>query len=334
MAVASKGYFAISKETTFGTAITTPTKFYPVEEVSFEWPNEMIKFPEIGGSRQRYRLLDGPFRPSAMIRGPLYPSGAMGHILQGLLGTYTSALDAGSAVAFKHTFADAATLPSFTLERSDARSGEGGILCERLAGAKVESVSLAAAYGEKVDMTANFQAAKKPVTGTAVSAGSITYPSMKPLYFKGATVEIDDVANNYFKNMDLEFTNALTREETLRGTDEAWEITEGGLECTLSGSVVFKDLTLYNRVITNQAAMKIELFLASDTVADTVPNPDTYYSLKFTWESARVSNHNVTFRAAESITADITFEIDYNTTNNRAVLIEMVNLDTSTTYTS
>jgi len=331
MAQASKGYFAISRESTPGVAVTTPTKFYPAEEATFEFQREFIEWREIRGSRQAYRTLIGAARPSATLRGPVYPAGAMGSILVGTFGGYSSATTGGSTVAYKHTFTDAPVLPSFTLERADARSGEGGILCERLAGCKVESLQLTAAFNEKVEMTANFQALRKPVVVTPVAPGSITYPSMVPLYFKGASIKVDGVDNSYFKNINLEIRNTLERQETLRGTDEAYALYEGGLECTLSGSVVFENLDLYNRLL-NGTISSIVLNLVSDTVADNAPTPPIYYSLKFTWDKVFVQRHSVPMRAGEIINADVEFRVTFDDANKRSVLVEMVNLDNATAY--
>jgi hypothetical protein len=333
MPQASKGYFAISRETTPGVAITTPTKFYPVEEVEFDPNYEFIEWREIRGSRTAYQTLHGVARPSATLRGPVYPAGAMGSFLVGLFGSYSSALEGGSTIAYKHTFSDAPSVPTYTLERSDARSGEGGILCERLAGCKVESIELEAAVNEKVNMTVTFQSMKKPVTATPVSAGSITYPNMTPLYFKGATIEIDDTASSLFKNIRLNIRQVLDRQETLNGSDEAYKIFEGGIECTVSGSAVFEDLTLYNKFI-NRTPFKLELLLQSDTVADTAPNPDIYYSLKFTWDIVKLSRHSTPFRAGEVINVDFEARVDFDESSNRAVLVEMVNLDNATAYNS
>lgn len=328
MAQASMGYIAVSVESTPGTAITTPTNFIPLEETDFMFENEFTDINEIAGSRQAYRSFDGPYRPSATMKGAFYPAGCAGVLLKALTGAHSSALVSPSVTARKHSFTDGA-LPYLTLERSDATSGAGGILCERLAGSKVEKISINAAYGEKVDFSVDFKAMKKPTTGTAVAAGSIVYPSMEPLIFKGASVKVDAVANSFFKSLNLEFTNVLTPQEALRGTQEAYKIFEGGFQCSVSGTLVFEDLSFYNKLL-NGTEFALQLIMNSDTFADA---PNTIpYSLTLTWAKTRVQKHSTPFKAGDVLEADVTFKIKYDLVAKRSVQIDMVNLDINTAY--
>lgn len=327
----SSGYLAISTETTFGVAITTPQKFYPVEENDASFENEFIEWMENRGSRQGTQTADGPVRPQVTFKGAVYPSGAMGLFLKGLTGAVTSALETPSTTAYRHQFKDAETIPSFTIERSTGR-GASALLCERIAGCKVESLKLSATFGEKVNMDVTFQAARRPVTATAVVAGSVIYPSTRALTFTHAAVEIDDVANANFKDLSLEFTNKLTREEVLNGTDEADSISEGAMEVTLSGTAQFKDLTLYNKMAKGTAGMKVEVIFTSDQAADAVPTPDVMYQLKFTYDEVRLASIGLPYKSGETTNANVTFKVKSNATTGRMVLPELVNLDNATTY--
>lgn len=330
MAQASNGYFAISKETTAGTAITTPTKFYPVEEVDISFDNEFIDAYEMRGSRQAYTALDGRIAPEVTAKGLVYPGGAMASLFKGALGAASSATVSGATgnpVAKKHTFSNAAVLPTYTIERADARSGEGGIICERVAGCKLESLSLTCAFGELVEWDATWQATKKPVTASAVAANTITYPSMDPMVFKGASVYVDGVANNYFKSMNIEINNTLERQEALNGSQEAYKIFEGGVECTISGTMVFEALTFYNKLL-DSTSMELQLKMDGG-VCDDSTTPDTLYNITMTWDKVKVMRHSIPFVANEVIEADVEFKVLYNPTNNRSVLVEMTNVDTA-----
>lgn len=334
MAVASTGYTAVSKESTFGTAITSPTHFYPFEEIDSDWANEFIRWQELRASRQAYRSADGMFRPSITAKGPLYAEGGLGVIFQGLTGGRASALLSGATVGFGHTFSDGA-LTSMTIERSDGVNGGSGILCERFAGCKVESVGLSAAMGEKVDLNVAWQAAKKPVTASAATPSN--WPASAPIVFKGVSFEIDGSASGdalLFKTINMEFKNTLNREETLRATDETYKIFEGGIECTLSASMTFESLTMYNRVATNRSPFELVAFLTSTTLADADTTPDTYYGLEITWPSVRVAKVGTPFRAGEVISADVTFDVQFDYTANKAFEIVMKNIDNATAYST
>lgn len=288
MPVSSRGYFAFAKESTLGTPVArnaaVDTNYpaywsYPVEEVEFSPEKQFIDFQEIRGSRQAYTTLDGAFQPTAMIRGAVYPGAALAQFLYGAFGEakvvnktqgvvttganylYNYDTDSGtsgnqvygddddSRLATETAFFDGSTLPSFTLERSDGRDGSATIV-EQLAGCKVESIEFTANFGEKVDMTVNFQATKKPATIATSSARSaftsgtsdplnhnganrIFYPGqgenwvtdkfeqydITPLYFNRAGIKIDDLATDSavrLKTLSWQMSNTLERQETLR----------------------------------------------------------------------------------------------------------------------
>jgi hypothetical protein len=329
--VADTGYFAISTESTAGTAETTPEDFLQVEEVNFEWENEFIDVRTIQGSRQAVEVLDGAVRPSATVRSPLYASGAVGRIFYGLLGGYSTAVEGSSATAQRHTFEDAASLPSFTLERADARQGEGGLLCQRMAGAKVESVSMSCAFGEKVDLEVQFQATKKPVTATAVADGSVVYPTETPMYFLGAVVEVDDVASTDFKSVQLEMRNTLERQDSLRGSAESYIIAEGGFDVTLSGMLTFDSLDMYNR-FSNGTEMKVEFIFTSDTAAAADGPGNVYYLVHVTMPKVKISRLSIPYTAGGVIEADATFRVLYDKTTGVTITPEIVNLDAASAY--
>lgn len=391
MPVSSRGYFAMAKETTLGTPeprdATLATNYpaywaYPVEEVEFVPAKEFIDFKEIRGSRQAYTTLDGPFRPTAMIKGAVYPGAALGQFLQGAFGdsqvinkTTATATDTATYlydftgsynddtdanIATETAFFDGNNLPSFTLERSDGRDGSATIV-EQLSGCKVESVQFTANFGEKVDMTVNFQATKKPAKlgddlGSAArykfdktvanknqsSANRIFYPGqgevvvngeyqeydITPLYFNRAAIKIDNTATNSairMKTLSWEMTNTLTRQETLRATvagdgfnlnpvTDAFDMFEGGVECTLTGTAVFDSLDLYNKML-DGSNIYFELWLGSDTVADagdpTTTVEDAYHGLYFYWPKLKVSRASIPFTAGEVIESDVEFKVIY-----------------------
>jgi hypothetical protein len=383
MPVSSRGYFAFAKETTPYTArtrnattshsgATLPAYWsYPVEEVEFTPEKQFIDFSEIRGSRQAYTTLDGAFQPTAMIKGAVYPGAALGQFLYGAFGdariigenltvpTYDYDPDtegdqeytdntAAPEQAHEMLFSDGAFLPTFTLERSDGRDGSATIV-EQLPGAKIESVQFTANFGEKVDMTVNFQAARKPVILThpkvtkgvtdTNSTGEIIYPGQEytpaqditPLYFNRAAIRIDGSqagTAGYLKTLNWEMTNTLTRQETLRAqiaadnytitpSTDAYAIYEGGVECTLSGTAVFENLDLYNKMMSG-ATLYLELWLGSDTAADRRRDSPIYlpddinYALYFKWPKLKVSRASVPFTAGEVIESDVEFKVIFD----------------------
>ena len=326
MAQASFGYFGIAQEATPGTGLT-PTHLLPVKDVDFTTDTDFIEIREIRGSRQAYSSFDGPFRPSATFTSSLYPDGGYGYLLKGLFGGVGSAAALSSTTAKTHTFADAATLPSFSFERSDSRTSAGAIIHERLEGVKIESIGFSCTYGEDVEISVTAQGLKFPVDpATHPVAGLFTtgYPTANPMLFTSASVDVDGVPNYFFKSIDFEFTNTLERQESLRGTREAYLLLEGGLECTLSGTMIFNDLTFYN-AFKNSTAMAITVVFQGAQIASDGPGP-VYDKYRFAFPKVKVSDYGIPMTAGEVMEADVEFAVQFDQTTQKLVDVQLTNL--------
>ncbi len=327
MPQSSFGYLGMGVETTPGVNVP-PTKFLPVKDVDFPVENEFIEIREIRGSRQAYQTYDGPVRPDVNFTSSFYPSGPMGVLMRGLFGSSTSAPAGTSTTAFTHTFQDAASLPSLTFERSDT-STAGGVIVQRVPGCKIESIGFSCAYGEDVDVSVNAQGLSFP-SSPASRPATIAYPTVNPFIFRGASVTINGVANDLFKNIDFEFTNTLERQETLRGTREAYRIFEGGLECSLSGTLAFEDVALYNS-FRDASTFSVKVSFVSG-IADAAPTPDVMFGATFDFPSVQISSFGIPFSAGEVIEADVDFQVKFDNATSRLVTATLTNLDPAGTY--
>lgn len=359
MALASTGYIILGYEEldTPGVArgrTSANYQAFPAEEVEIDPAKEFIDFKEIRGSRQASITLDGPFRPTANMKGALYPVGVTGMLLAGTFGAVSSTASGGVTT---HVFSDSAALPTFTLERADAQTDAQ--IVQQAKGCKIESLQLACAFGEKADLTVNFQVQKKPEileeTFNEVQTPAITkiplsmlpYKSdnttpVEPVTFKGATVKWSSYgtdglnANTSWDNMtalatiksvNVEFNNTLTRQETLNGADDAYKIFEGGMECTLSGTVVFEDLTMYNKMMSGlPVAIRLKLESNTEVVSG------TKHSIEFYWPRVKVSKASLPFTAGEVIESDVEFKVIFDQSEGKLVEITMKNDDSDTAY--
>lgn len=328
MAQASFGYFGIAQETTPGTRVA-PTKFLPVKDVDFPVDTEFIEIREIAGSRQAFSSFDGAVRPDVNFTTAFYPSEGMAVILRGLLGNHGSVQVTGSTIAWTHTFVDAAILPSFSFERSDARADGQGILLQSISGCKIESVGFTCAYGEDVEVSVAAQGLNFPTTPGSKPV-SFTYPTMNPFIFTGAAVEIDGTPSLVFKSVDFEFTNTLERQEALNKSRTAYKIFEGGMEASLSGTLIFDDLTMYNK-LKNSEYLTVKVIFEGD-LADAATAPDTYYKATFFFPKVKVSNFGIPMTAGEVMEADVEFMVQFDKTTSKLVDIQLVNLDDGTGY--
>lgn len=326
MPQASFGYVGVGVESVAGTAVA-PTKFLPVKSADFPINVDFIEIKEIRGSRQAYSNFEGPIRPEISLTTSLYPAGAMGVLLRGMFGAYTTAAAGASATAKTHTFIDAATLPSMSFERSDTRTLGSGVLFERVNGVKVESLGFSANYGEDVEVTVKGKGLGFPTTPGS-KPGAFTYPSMDPMIFSGASISVDAVANNYFKSLSFEFTNELEPQEALRGSREAYRMSEGGISCTLSGTMIFEDTAMY-LAFKNATSMAIKASFQGALID--VPN-NIRYLTEFTWPKVKVSSFSTPMEAGSVLEADVEFQVSYDNATSRIVTPTMTNLDVANTY--
>jgi hypothetical protein len=329
MAQASFGYFGVGVETTPGTAVA-PTKFLPVKDVDFPIESNFIEIREIRGSRQAYSTFDGPVRPSINFTSSFYPSGAMGVILKGLFGSVATAASGASATAKAHTFGDAAVLPSLSFERSDARVFGQGVILERVNGCKIESVGFSCAYGEDVEVSVAAQGLGFPTSPGSKPATFTAYPAGDPFIFTGASITVGGTANNLFKSIDFEFTNTLERQEALRGTREAYKMYEGGLDCSLSGTMIFDDLTMYTN-LKNATSFSLVVSFAGAQIASDGPGAINY-GATFTFPKVKVSSFGIPMTAGEVMEADVEFEVQFDSATSKIVGVVLTNLDAVAAY--
>lgn len=352
MAVASTGYILIGKETSFGDAPARSSsnyKFYPAEEVEVMPGKEFIDFKEIRGSRQASITLDGPFRPTANMKGAFYPCSSIGLFLKGVFGDEEVTTNgSGNKV---HTFKDGLTIPSFTIER--ATSHKSAQIVEQVTGCKVESLQLACAFGEKVNLTVQFQAGRTPekLANTFLEETSAaSFPTsmlpyvgsvaVDPLIFRDATIYVkpyedawdtvtptnDQVA--YMKSINLEFKNTITRQETLRGQNgqDTYRLFEGGFETTLSGTAVFETLDLYNAMLAGDR-QSIKLSFENLTPANGTSGEGHQLSIEIL--DVKVSKASIPFKAGEVIESDVEFKVRFDQTAGKSVIVKLVNNESS-----
>jgi len=327
MAQASLGYFGFAKETTEGTAVA-PTVFLPVKDVDFPIENEPIEIMEINRDRAAYTNMDGPIRPNVSFTAACYPHSSTGLILQGLFGSVAHALATPSTTVYNHTFSSAGSLPSFSMERSDNPTLGQGVLFQRVNGVKIESVGFTASYGEDVEMRVSAQGLDFPSTPASKPASFTNAPDMDPFIFSGASVTVDGTPNNLFKSLDFEFTNTLERQETLRGQRTAYRIYEGGLRCTLSGTMAYDDNSIYD-LLKNSTYFAL---VATFTGATIDVTNSKKHQLTFSWPKLKVNTIGLPMTAGDTIEADVDFQVSFDKVTRKLVTVVLSDLETATAY--
>lgn len=329
MGSAAFGYLGVGVESTAGTSVA-PTSFIPVKSTNFTVDQEDITFREIAGSRQAQQMFGGAIRPAVTLTSALYPAKAFGVLLRGLFGAVTSnvVMDGATATsAVRHVFSDASVLPSLSFERSDSAVLGQGLIHQRIPGCKVESMSFTAEFGSDVEVSVDAQGLTFPETpAVKPGAGGVLLPAMDPFIFTGVGIAIDGVTSDLFKSVNFDFNNTLEPQDALRRTRNSYKIHEGSVECTLSGTMVFEDQSVY------------ELFRTQDefgvTVEFTGQNIEgTHnYSLTFAWPKVKVQNFDVPMEAEGVMEADVEFSVSYDRATGKFVTVTLVNKDAVGSY--
>lgn len=330
MGAAVYGYLGVGIESTPGQSVA-PSKFIPVKSVNFNVDQEDITFREIAGSRQAQQSFGGSIRPSVSLTSAFYPSAAFGTLLRALFGSSTSAPAGASATAFEHTFGDSAVLPSLSFERADSATQGQGLLHQRIPGCKIESMSFSAEFGSDVEVSVEAQGLTFPETpDTKPLAGSILLPAMAPFIFTDISIDIDGTTSDLFKSINFDFTNTLEPQEALRRSRSAYKIHEGALECSLSGTMIYEDNSIYNK-FKNATEFSVTARFESE-VADAATQ--TRYALEFEWPKVKVQNFDVPMEAEGVMEADVEFGVSYDKSTGRFVNVKMVSMDGESAFST
>jgi hypothetical protein len=102
------------------------------------------------------------------------------------------------------------------------------------------------------------------------------------------------------------------------------------LACTLSGTLIFDDLTLYTKLKDSTTLAVSAIF--TGPLADATPTPDVFYKAQFTWPKVKVSNFDIPMTAGEVLEADVEFQVSYDFATSKLVDVQLTNLDVATTY--
>lgn len=323
MPSASFGYVGLGVESLPGVSVA-PESFLPVKSVNFNIDQEDITFREIAGSRQAQQSFAGSIRPSVSLTSALYPSKAYGTLLRALFGSVATNPSGASAVAKAHVFGDSAVLPSLSFERSDSARAGQGLLHQRIPGCKIESMSFSAEFGSDVEVQIEAQGLTFPEKPASKPAeGTILLPSMSPFIFSDLEIDVDGTPNNLFKNISFDFTNTLEPQETLRKTRNAYSIHEGPLECTLSGTMVFEDNSIYDKFENASEFAVVARFESEMADEDT----QTRYAIEFSWPKVKVNNFDIPMEAEGVMEADVEFGVSYDKATGKFVEVTLINLD-------
>ena len=232
-------WVGVAKESSYGTAISAPTIWIPVDGPKYKSSITPLKDKMLRGSMaETYNQQQGMRHDELSYKTYFYLDSSYIHFL-GLLGNPD--VVTGTGDPYVHTTAlyngsgtNAAQPPSFTLFWAD-----GAGKTQQIPGAVISSV--------KVSLGAD-ALASLDVAWTGLPAATITNPtntpsSLKPMPSWNSTITLGGSATSQFSAIDIEYKRAVEIIPTITGSQTPFAVFGGPVDVTGSLTGVFQNAT-------------------------------------------------------------------------------------------
>jgi hypothetical protein len=251
-------WVGIAKETTYGTAVSTPTVWIPVDAPKYKANITPLKDKNLRGSMaSTYQQQAGMRHDELGYKTYFYLDSIYPHFLamMGNPDTVTGAGDPYSHVTslYNGSGTNAAQPPSYTLFWAD---GAGKV--QQMPGSIIAEI--------KVTLGAD-ALSSLDVKWVTLPANTITPPTntpstVKPMPSWNTTISIGGVASTTYSSIDLNFKRATEVIPTITGTQAPYAIFGGPVDVTGSFTGVFQNATAdvdwTNYLVNTQPAMVVK----------------------------------------------------------------------------
>jgi hypothetical protein len=241
-----------------------------------------------------------------------------GYFALGALGSVSSTVKGGETVVYNHTFSEAATKPSLTIEEM---FGED---TRRYAGSLIEQLKISGKSGETVQIAATVKA-KSQASATAITAAYTTVPAFTHSQIQ---VKIGGSAIAEVENFELTYKNGLEMVYALGSADPAYY--------SVTGSEVSGKFDIY---LDSTSAAQVTNYLnkTQQSVEIIATNPDTTIGTSSNYTLDILMPQTVLTVADRKLTANhnvlsVEFAGMYDTTTSKLMSVVLTNLLTN--YTS
>lgn len=211
------GYVGYAVETVEGD-LTAPNIFLPANAFSVDSTNEYITPSQLRGSRDKSIKMASPYSVSGSMGLELVPNGIASLLVSAISsGAYGSTVtSAYSGGGYQHVMSAGNVSPTFAFESSAA-----DILVMRYGGIRVNTLEIAATFGEIVSSTWGLEGTTRAKQG---STQAETYHAGNPFHFDGVDIRRDGVQVANVQNFTFSIGNNVDRRGTLRKT-KSWKRT-------------------------------------------------------------------------------------------------------------
>ena len=306
--------FGLAKESTRGTAITAPTKWYPTRgKADFDYMLKKLKDTGIRGAATEYPDIPGVKDGHGKVPMILDPQ-MIGEFLNSCLGSVSSAQQASTA-AYKHTFVRAATIqkPSYTF------FVDRGLNVMGYNRGTVKKLSFKGGVDNLIDVDADVIVQSE----ASNSIGSPSYPVQQYQSFQNVTFNIAGSQSLDVKEWSLSIDNGAKEYRTLANSQDLTDIVAPGkLQIEGGFTIYFTSATERAKFLAN-TAVALEINASGAVIASTY-----HYGVD-------INIYKALYKAFPYgddqglLAAKVTFQGFYDSVSGKDIQFDVTNTDTA-----
>lgn len=258
-------WVGIAKETTYGTAVATPSIWVPVDAPKYKATITPLKDQNLRGSMgATYQQQQGLRFDELEYKTYFYMDSVYSHFIA-LLGSADTITGSGDPYLHKTALyngsgTNSAQPPSFTLFWADA-SGK----VQQIPGAITSSVKVTLG----ADALATLDVKWTGLPATTITPPTNTPSSLKPMPSWNSVITLGGSASSAYSAIDLEFKRAVEIIPTITGTQSPFAVFGGPVSVTGSLTAVFQnattDVNWTNYLANTQPALTVKVSPPADT---------------------------------------------------------------------
>jgi len=281
--IAWQGQMGVAKESSYGTAITTPTRYIACQTGNIETVVARVASEEARGTRWEYRDEKTGIDYTFTWEQWAVP-GEIGEVLEYAFGDVSSQVLIGDEN--RHTFTPASSLPSFTMFVDKAVTATPTY---RGAGAKINTLTLENSARDILRLTVE-GSLQQHLWAAVISPGDSDYESMRPLQFKDLAVSkgyagVSPTSDTTIERFAVTITNnIITDKVSANGTEYIAALPEGILQVTGAFDREFEDANDFNAYVADN-----QLDIIATWTGSSMGTND--YSLQLDVPNARITTN-------------------------------------------
>ncbi len=300
-------------ETTWGTAVT-PNKSIAVRPGDgIQTDIDLQLLSQIKAQlAKNYDSIKGAQKHEGEYEFDFIP-GVAGYLLKSVFGGLSSALKGGETTVYEHTYSEAETKPSLTIEQAV------GEITRRYAGAIVSSFKLACKAGDVLIATAGVKA-KASATATKITPSYETIRAFNFADIGASGFKLGGVAFDEIESIELEYRNNLEMKHVMGSNDPTFNFVKGSEVSGKFDLYLNSDSAAKFTDYLNKTTQSLQLVFTGDAIG-TASN----YKLDITIPKAVFKVSSFPVREDYNLLS-VEFEGIYDTATSKLISVVLTNL--------